>query len=65
MHSLLNRIFGALKTVLTCESAQDLVEYGLIVGVMALGTIAGTRSLAAGLGLALNNVSATMAASFH
>ena len=42
--------FGMMKNLLKCwaldESGQDLVEYALVVAVVALGAVASLRSLA-------------------
>jgi pilus assembly protein Flp/PilA len=57
------RIFVELQNLRDDESAQDLVEYALIVAVMAFGTVAGMRSLASGVSVAFNGVSSTLGTS--
>lgn len=65
MQNLLSRILVYLKTLYVSESAQDMVEYALVISVMAFGAVAGTQSLASGITTAMNGVSSAMAASFH
>jgi Flp pilus assembly pilin Flp len=65
MQNLLSRILVYLKTLYVSESAQDMVEYALVISVMAFGAVAGTQSLASGITTAMNGVSFAMAASFH
>ncbi len=43
---LVFRILVVLQRIRDDESAQDLVEYALIVAVMAFGTVAGMHSSA-------------------
>jgi Flp pilus assembly pilin Flp len=65
MQNLLSRILVYLKTSHASDSAQDTVEYALVIGVMAFGAVAGTQSLASGISTAMNGVSSALAASFH
>lgn len=59
------RAYLWLQRLMADECGQDLTEYALIVAVMALGTIAGTRSLASGINLAFNTVSSSLSSSLH
>ena len=46
-----------LLSDLSCdESGQDLIEYALLAAVLALGAIAGTNNLAAGVANNLNSI---------
>jgi len=45
------------------ENGQDLVEYALLVALIAFGLVAGMKSLANGLNTTLTNVGATLAGS--
>jgi pilus assembly protein Flp/PilA len=45
------------------ESAQDLVEYALILAVMALGAAAIMRTLASALGSALSGIGSKLTGS--
>jgi Flp pilus assembly pilin Flp len=39
------KLYGKIWTLLRCESGQDLVEYGMVFAVMALGTAAAMQSM--------------------
>jgi pilus assembly protein Flp/PilA len=43
------------------EEGQDLVEYALVVALVAFGATAGMKALAGGLNTAFNNISTTLA----
>ena len=42
------------------EDGQDLVEYALIVALVAFGATAGMKALASGLNLAFSNISSKL-----
>ena len=44
------------------EEGQDLVEYALVVALIALGAIIGMHSLAGGINAAFDAISSTLAA---
>lgn len=46
-----------LQTLLFSQEGQDMVEYALVVALVAFSVVAGMKSLAAGLNLAFGNVS--------
>jgi pilus assembly protein Flp/PilA len=54
MHAL------SLKNALTNEEGQDLIEYALVVALIAFAAIAGMGSLANGINSAFNNVAAKL-----
>jgi pilus assembly protein Flp/PilA len=45
------------------ESGQDMVEYGLVVGLMALGAIVSMKTLAASIGNTLGAIGNTLTSS--
>ena len=49
-----------LRNVWLDESGQDLVEYGLIVGLMALGAIVSLKSVASNVGVVFSAVGSTL-----
>jgi len=49
--------------LLTREEGQDLVEYALVVALLALSAISGTRSLGTALNHAFTNISSTLSSS--
>jgi pilus assembly protein Flp/PilA len=50
-----------LKGLLAEETGQDLVEYALVLALVAFGCTAGMQALAGGINTAFNNVSSTLA----
>jgi len=42
------------------EEGQDLVEYALVVALIAFGATAGMKALATGLNTAFSNISSTL-----
>jgi pilus assembly protein Flp/PilA len=50
-----------LKGLLAEENGQDLVEYALVVALIAFGATAGMQALAGGLNTAFNGISTTLA----
>lgn len=57
------RILVGLERIRDNEAAQETVEYALIVALMAFAAVAGMQSLASGVTVAFNGVSATLATS--
>ena len=51
---------STFRHLLCDESGQDLVEYGLIVGLMALGAIVSMKTLASTISNSLNAVGSTL-----
>lgn len=56
-------LYFSIQTFIATDEAQDLVEYCLVVALLALASVAGMRSLASGVGLAFNGVSSGLATS--
>ena len=56
MNILLHQVFFHLKTFFSDELGQDLVEYALVMALIALGTISGMKFLAAGLNRAFSQI---------
>lgn len=50
-----------LKDLMNREEGQDLVEYALVVALIAFGATAGMSALAAGINNAFNNISKMLA----
>lgn len=50
-----------LKDVMNREEGQDLVEYALVVALIAFGATAGMSALAGGINLAFTNISSMLA----
>jgi len=49
--------------LLTSESGQDLVEYALLVALVAFGATAALKTLGTGINHAFTNISSTLASS--
>jgi pilus assembly protein Flp/PilA len=56
MRNELLKFTCTLKSLLTQDSGQDLVEYALTVALIAFGCTAGMQSLASGLNTAFLNI---------
>ncbi len=57
IHNLSIRVQGLTSR----EEGQDLVEYALVVALIAFGATAAMQSLAGGLNTAFTNISTTLA----
>jgi len=51
---------GYLRFLLTGEEGQDLVEYALVVALIAFGAIAGMSQLAVGINNAFSGIATTL-----
>ena len=61
MQAAFLRLVIRLRTLIKQESGQDLVEYALVVTLIALGATIGMKSLAGGVDKAFNSVSQALA----
>ena len=57
MRLLFDTTLVRLRCLLTQEHGQDLVEYALVVALIAFGATAGIKALAGGLNTSFGNVS--------
>jgi pilus assembly protein Flp/PilA len=62
MNILLLRTYLFVKQILEQENGQDLVEYALVVALIALSATIGMKDLASGINKAFNSVSSALAA---
>jgi pilus assembly protein Flp/PilA len=60
--TLKGKIMNMLKRLWQEEEGQDLVEYGLLVVLIALGAIAAMKNLASGISDAFSNAVAQLTA---
>jgi len=51
-----------IRSLIKKETGQDLVEYALVVALIALGATIGMKQLASGIDKAFNSVSSALAA---
>jgi pilus assembly protein Flp/PilA len=63
MNSLLLNLYVKFQDLKSSEEGQDLVEYALVVALIAFGATAGMSNLASGINTAFNNVSTQLGAS--
>ena len=57
MNNLMLKMYINIKNVMDREEGQDLVEYALVVALIAFGATAGMSALAAGINGAFDKVS--------
>jgi len=60
MNSLITNLYFQARTILLREEGQDLVEYALVVALIAFGAIAGMGALATGLNNAFSQIALTL-----
>ncbi len=61
MNNLFLKLFINLQNLRTSEQGQDLVEYALLVSIIALGLITGIKSVATTVTQVFTNVSTSLA----
>jgi Flp pilus assembly pilin Flp len=61
MSDIFLRCWVALQSLQSSERGQDLVEYSLLVCLVALGSIAGIRHVATAVTAVFSNVSSSLA----
>jgi pilus assembly protein Flp/PilA len=62
MNTVYLRALIAMKALMEREEGQDLVEYALVVALIAFGATAGMTALAGGINTAFSKVSGALAA---
>jgi pilus assembly protein Flp/PilA len=60
MHALSTSLYLSIRDILVREEGQDLVEYALVVALIAFGAITGMGFLAAGINNAFSGVATTL-----
>lgn len=60
MNTILLNLYIRLQDLASREEGQDLVEYVLLVALIAFGAAAGIKALASGLNSAFKGVSSTL-----
>lgn len=63
MNRPLHLLIAQIQTLTHREEGQDLVEYALIVALVAFGATAALQTLGVGLNNAFTNISSTLASS--
>ncbi len=62
MNQRLLELYVQIKTSFVCEEGQDMVEYALLVALIAFGAITGMSSLATGINSAFSGINSTLTA---
>lgn len=57
MNDILLKLYLKFQQLKDSEAGQDLVEYALVVALIAFGAVAGMKSLSSALGTAFSNIS--------
>jgi len=60
MNNFLLKLYVKFQDLASREEGQDLVEYALVVALIAFGATAGMKSLATGLNTAFQGISTTL-----
>jgi pilus assembly protein Flp/PilA len=60
MNTILLKLYVKFQDLASREEGQDLVEYALVVALIAFGATAGMKSLATGLNGAFQGISTTL-----
>ena len=61
MNNMLLKLYVKFQDLVSHEEGQDLVEYALVVALIAFGATAGMGALAGGINKAFNTISTTLA----
>ena len=62
MNNLLLKLYVKFQDLASREEGQDLVEYALVVALIAFGATAGMKNLASGVNTAFSNISSQLGA---
>ena len=60
MNDMLLKLYVKFQDLKSREEGQDLVEYALVVALIAFGATAGMGALASGINKAFNTISTTL-----
>jgi pilus assembly protein Flp/PilA len=60
MNTMLMKLFVKFQNLISREDAQDLVEYALVVALIALGATAAMKGLATGISAAFTAISTSL-----
>jgi pilus assembly protein Flp/PilA len=61
MNNLFLSLYVKLQTLMATEDGQDLVEYALLVSLVALAAIVGVQNVATAVTKVFNNISSSLA----
>ena len=61
MNTLFLKMLVKVQDLLNREEGQDLVEYALVVALIALAAVTGVKNVASAINTVFSNISATLA----
>ena len=61
MKDLMLKLYTKMQTAMAAEEGQDLVEYALVVALIAFGAVAGMGALSTEINTAFNDISSDLA----
>ncbi len=61
MNNLFLALYVRLQNLMSCEEGQDLVEYALLVALVALAAITGVQNVATAVNKVFSNISGSLA----
>ncbi len=64
MNSVLLKMYMKFDNLMSREEGQDLVEYALVVALIALGAVASMNLLAKAISTSFNSISSAFAGAF-
>jgi pilus assembly protein Flp/PilA len=63
MNNLMLKLVVKMQTLMNREEGQDLVEYALVVALVAFGATAALKTLGSGLNAAFSQINSTLSSS--
>ena len=63
MNTLLLKLYVKFQDLMNREEGQDLVEYALVIALVALAATAGMKTLATDISTAFTNIGTTLSSS--
>lgn len=63
MNTMLLKLYIKIQDLMNREDGQDLVEYALLIALIAFGVTAGMGKVASGLNTAFSNISTQLSSS--
>ena len=60
MNNIFLKMFVKAQDLMSREEGQDLVEYALLITLVALAAVAGINKVASAINTAFSNISATL-----
>jgi pilus assembly protein Flp/PilA len=60
MNDLMLKMYVKMQDLMSREEGQDLVEYALVVALVAFGAVAGMKTLSSEINTAFNTISSDL-----